>query len=284
MNGKFLLRLIVLLGAITASTAGPSLAKQNCQERCGDVTIPYPFGIGKDCYLNEWFAVNCNGSSSPATPFLSHPELNLELKFVSVAYQLVIVVSPMAAYCQDHDRNRSTWKGIDLSRTPFYYSQNNALRVVGCANSVLITRQGNILAGCSSICDNSSSVLSNGCYGINCCRTTVPSNLDFYTLNTTWSANMGTELPCTYAAFGRNFILRGKTSGSDMEYEVTSEGEMIWMITEMVEGSDCHKNTVPDEGTGNYSYYSCSCPAFQEGNPYLPNGCQGKNPLKSLHP
>lgn len=274
MNAKSVLLLISLLWLTTASTATPSMAKQNCQERCGDVTIPYPFGIGKDCYLNVWFAVNCNDSFNPPTPYLSHPELNLKLTFVSLAYQLVTVISPMAVYCQDHDRNRSTWKGIDLSKTPFFYSEGNALRVVGCANSVLITRQGTILAGCSSICDNSSSVLSNGCYGINCCKTTVPSNLDFYILNTTWSTNMVTELNCTYAAFGRNFILRGKSSGSGMEYEASSEGEMIWMIKESVEGSDCHKNTVPDGALGNHSYYSCSCPAYQEGNPYLPNGCQ----------
>ena len=95
---------------------------------------------------------------------------------------------------------------------------------------------------------------------------------------------MGTELNCTYAAFGRNFILRGKSSGSGMEYEASSEGEMIWMIKESVEGSDCHKNTVPDGALGNHSYYSCSCPAYQEGNPYLPNGCQGKTPLKPVHP
>lgn len=93
---------------------------------------------------------------------------------------------------------------------------------------------------------------------------------------------MGTELPCTYVAFGRDFILRGtgSSSGSDMEYEASSEGELIWMMREAVEGSNCHEHTVPDGAQGNYSFYSCSCPDYQEGNPYLPNGCRGETPLE----
>ncbi|KAL2473866.1 wall-associated receptor kinase-like 22 [Forsythia ovata] len=45
----------------TALTKNP-----HCQNKCGNLTIPYPFGIGEKCYLAERFAVTCNHSTNSA--------------------------------------------------------------------------------------------------------------------------------------------------------------------------------------------------------------------------
>ncbi|KNA10615.1 hypothetical protein SOVF_142450 [Spinacia oleracea] len=34
-------------------------AKQGCQSKCGNLTIPYPFGIGKDCAMGDDYIVMC---------------------------------------------------------------------------------------------------------------------------------------------------------------------------------------------------------------------------------
>ncbi|PWA95547.1 EGF-like domain-containing protein [Artemisia annua] len=35
------------------SSAMNNIAKPGCQPRCGNITVPYPFGIGKDTDINE---------------------------------------------------------------------------------------------------------------------------------------------------------------------------------------------------------------------------------------
>ena len=41
------------------------IAQPNCSDMCGDMKIPYPFGLGEGCYLDHNFFVNCTNSSEP---------------------------------------------------------------------------------------------------------------------------------------------------------------------------------------------------------------------------
>ncbi|KAK3012105.1 hypothetical protein RJ639_010578 [Escallonia herrerae] len=58
--------LVLLLIKATAQTL--SLANPGCEETCGNVVIPYPFGIGASCSGNESFIVTCNKSFGPTVP------------------------------------------------------------------------------------------------------------------------------------------------------------------------------------------------------------------------
>lgn len=255
-----------------ASAAAPSPAKPGCEDRCGNYSIPYPFGIGKDCYYNEWFAISCNSSSSFPTPLLSHPRINLEVQQISVEYQTVSVQTPMPAYCQNQEETNRTWDSIDLKETPFFFSaERNSLRVIGCGNAVLVTRSGITLAGCSSFCQNTTNnfVGNGGCFGINCCQATIPSNLNFFRLNTTATSYLSSESPCTFAALGNGF-----STDQASPQQSWASIELTWMIEEAVEGSQCQKNTLNGAEVGNYTYYNCSCLPYEEGNPYLPHACQ----------
>ena len=174
MIGSLLLPLIAVLCLTQASAAAPSPAKQGCEDRCGNSSIPYPFGIGKDCYYNEWFAIDCSRSSSSSfpTPILNHPRLNLEVNSISLESHSVSIRTPMPAYCQNQEQINRTWDSIDLKETPFFFtSERNSLRVIGCRNVLLGSRSGVTLAGCSSLCENRTEnfVANGGCFGINCC-------------------------------------------------------------------------------------------------------------------
>ncbi|RVX13995.1 Wall-associated receptor kinase-like 8 [Vitis vinifera] len=159
-----------------------------------------------------------------------------------------------------------------LERNPFFFSaERNSLRVIGCGNAVLVTRSGITLAGCSSFCQNTTNnfVGNGGCFGINCCQATIPSNLNFFRLNTTATSYLSSESPCTFAALGNGF-----STDQASPQQSWASIELTWMIEEAVEGSQCQKNTLNGAEVGNYTYYNCSCLPYEEGNPYLPHACQ----------
>ncbi|KAL0430226.1 UNVERIFIED_CONTAM: Wall-associated receptor kinase-like 8 [Sesamum radiatum] len=157
--------------AITDVLALP-LAKRGCQDTCGNVTIPYPFGIGSQCYANSSFAVICENSTSPARLFLS--SIHLEILNISL-YGTVTVVQPVSPLkCSDELKTQSTGKALDGS--PFMISAvYNALTVFGCRNTVWLlademTTIGNpyLFEGCRDI-DECSNSATNFCpNGITC--------------------------------------------------------------------------------------------------------------------
>ena len=86
MGVQFVMRItfLLLLTYGLAEAAAPPMARPGCKDICGNVSIPYPFGMTADCYLNDWFKINCstgNGSSagndSSVRAFL--PRINMEV-------------------------------------------------------------------------------------------------------------------------------------------------------------------------------------------------------------
>ncbi|GKV49559.1 hypothetical protein SLEP1_g56301 [Rubroshorea leprosula] len=69
------------------SAGGQALAMPGCQEFCGNVSIPYPFGIGTDCYMNKWFEVSCNETSTPPTTLLT--SIEIEVLYFSLDSSLI---------------------------------------------------------------------------------------------------------------------------------------------------------------------------------------------------
>ncbi|XP_021816237.1 wall-associated receptor kinase-like 6 [Prunus avium] len=60
-------------GAEDGKPGASEMAKPNCKDKCGNLTIPYPFGIGHGCYSRPEFSITCkesNDESEPTTPRL----------------------------------------------------------------------------------------------------------------------------------------------------------------------------------------------------------------------
>ncbi|KAL0409390.1 UNVERIFIED_CONTAM: Wall-associated receptor kinase-like 8 [Sesamum radiatum] len=65
----FLLAFLIICSASMLFQAAEIKAEASgdCQRKCGDVEIPYPFGMSKGCYLDEAFRVVCNESTGSAS-------------------------------------------------------------------------------------------------------------------------------------------------------------------------------------------------------------------------
>ncbi|TQD77149.1 hypothetical protein C1H46_037313 [Malus baccata] len=165
----------------SALAQSPPLAKSGCQSQCGGVTIPYPFGIGPNCYLDEWFSISCNDTYNPSKPFLNSSKL--EVLDVSIELGTVRVNYPAMSTCGD----MSNAYVMGLEGGPFVFSQsNNRFTAVGCNNLALMTMvNGSAIGGCLSFCRSglTASSSSSTCNGIDCCQTTIPSDLQVF--NTT---------------------------------------------------------------------------------------------------
>ncbi|KAL6318690.1 hypothetical protein AAG906_001163 [Vitis piasezkii] len=264
MRGQWVIQLTIiclLWLADESSATAPSMAKPGCeQDHCGDILIPYPFGIGKSCYKDEWFSISCSHSFDPPKPILS--KLNLEVLSIEMdRYQKSVTVnSPIYSNCENGEVEvtRSSWQSINLSGSPFLYSLHNDLR-----------RNEEIRAGCTSICDKK--ITTEGClYGINCCLTRLQEDLDVYSLNTTASNSERGDCSYAFLAYNYNNVSNVTTIVRDAKYAPLL---ISWLIPEQVDPQNCVDDTVYTS-RGKYPNYRCDCNWAEEGNPYLAHGCQ----------
>ena len=190
-----LLHLIFFFFALGPLPSSPSpYQKPNCPARCGNVTIPYPFGVGSGCSLGSSFNITCNTSTTPPKPYLNISKYNLEVVEIRsddptriwIRYPYLI-----SGVCYNLTSGNETWRErtvIDLFETQYTLSENNWLTVIGCDDfGAAGTYRGQEYRSpeyrdaCVGFCsDNSSSVgvcPNNGnsnAVGEGCCRVPIP--------------------------------------------------------------------------------------------------------------
>ncbi|KAK1410845.1 hypothetical protein QVD17_37386 [Tagetes erecta] len=274
------LHLLIFLSLKVASSALPMLAKIGCNDTCGNnVTIPYPFGIGADCSINQWYVVECNSSK----PFL--PALNqLEVLSVTLENQTVTVSTPMMSDCQKPVWSSNEIMGVDLGRSPFVFSKSHNIFVFKGCGIAFMMDSGSVLIGCSTSCRNVTLSDKNKCYGIRCCRSAVPRYLKSYTINITrlgeknggcGSAFLMDKASYEVGKFPNPFIVR------DTSFVPMS---LVWTLTDSDNVTCCNRDTHRSRvdifnGTP-VDTLTCDIWSINEGNPYLIDGCMEYNTPK----
>ncbi|KAJ8755426.1 hypothetical protein K2173_019224 [Erythroxylum novogranatense] len=188
--------LVLCLAQVLAVSA--RFTEPECQEFCGYVAIPFPFGIGVGCYMNENFAVTCDNSFNPPKPFLNRT--GMELLGVSMS-GVVQVNNPVISASCNNSTSLSSPTGVDLSGSPFIYSSTyNRFTAMGCDNYARLRQNNDLLVGgCLSFCNGTQK--NEGCYGLNCCQTTIPPYLKSYDAIMTNIIRQTTSCASNHTAF-----------------------------------------------------------------------------------
>ncbi|OMO75931.1 hypothetical protein CCACVL1_15981 [Corchorus capsularis] len=158
------------------------IAKPNCTDRCGDVNIPYPFGIEVGCYMNEWFRVTCKkdksniGNDSNPKPFIS--SINLELLDVSFSSGTVLVSNPVSKLnCSNNGLLPFSINLESTTGSPFFFSNvHNRFASTGCGRLTTIVHNQTDMGGCllPDCSDDDDKARVNGC------QVRIPPNLNSF--------------------------------------------------------------------------------------------------------
>ncbi|XP_022898504.1 wall-associated receptor kinase 2-like [Olea europaea var. sylvestris] len=293
---------LLSLAVAPPSNAATNNTKPGCQSRCGNVDIPYPFGIGPYCSMNVDFNIDCNISINPPKPYLSFVNSNDTyvhyLEVINISKSQIYVKNSelqLARSCYGMPTNNNTVNHstrLDFFATPYTLSDANQLTVVGCEDLAVVRQFSNLThiyggIGCLSFCTDTLSI--GTCPSWGCCQTNI-SKTDFLYVTLFDMQTIGRRdsryLPCSLASVGMigdlgNFIfnlsdLDDSTAFLKNNKEFMDRPLVLdWRIDPFsnCNKTSCGKNSVCNNWDFLYGGYQCRCMEGYEGNPYL--GCQG---------
>ncbi|MFS8008465.1 putative wall-associated receptor kinase [Helianthus anomalus] len=274
---------LLLLLFFSLTVTPPAIAKYakiGCSDRCGNVMIPFPFGIGAKCSINQWYIVDCK-NSRPYLPALN----NLEVLRVNLVSQTVTVSTPRITDCQNPVRKSSEIMGVDLGGSPFWFSKpHNKFVLEGCGMALMVMENGSVATGCSTACLNVTTGNRNNCFGNGCCQMAIPQHLKSYSINIT-------GLEEGEGACGSAFLVEDETSyvqaDSPYPFLFTNTSftpvSLLWTLTDSDQLTCCNHES-PQwrfvdmfDGT-RIDTWKCDPSVYfydeQSWNPYLTDGCK----------
>ncbi|AEE36285.1 Wall-associated kinase family protein [Arabidopsis thaliana] len=250
-------------GPLITTAQSPPSSSTSCNRICGGIEIPFPFGIGRrDCFLNDWYEVVCNSTTSGKSlaPFLY--KINRELVSITLrssidsSYGVVHIKSPVTSSGCSQRPVKPLPLNLTGKGSPFFITDSNRLVSVGCQAKIPADRPQVIGVDLESSGGNTTQ-------GGNC-------KVAFLT-NETYSPANVTE-PEQFYTNGFTVIELGwyfDTSDSRLTNPVGCVNLTETGIYTSAPSCVCEY--------GNFSgfgYSNCYCNQIgYRGNPYLPGGC-----------
>ncbi|KAM7481495.1 hypothetical protein LguiB_006078 [Lonicera macranthoides] len=279
--------------AATGITNATTPTKPGCQRQCGNVIIPYPFGIGigSHCSIqdNPHFEINCNTSFNPPKPYMGTSSLEV----IEITDTHIRIKTFVSFNCYNQSGGLMDWRSwsSQLNDAHFTFSELNKFMLVGCDDLAIIEgyRGRNFTCGCMSVCSDSQDVRSGSCTGSGCCQISIPKGVKAFDVELNSRRNhieVSSFNLCGYAFLGEEETFRfgGASDLSDSTFINRTEESvpvvLDWVIAnkscdDAKKSNDyaCLQNSHCVDSDTEFAGYRCSCNEGFEGNPYLPPGC-----------
>lgn len=304
--------LTLTLKHTAASTSSLAFAAlPGCPDKCGNVSIPYPFGTIDGCFREPPFRVYCEDDH--AVYLQEHKKLKV-LQF-ELAQGEVLIQKRIATSCGVNLTGKAVgipWVVHDGGLADDYpyltISTKNQFTAVGCGIAAIIVGQGenqpDYTVGCRSFCDDVDSNIveenSTQCNGnTGCCQASIPGNLRAFQPSFLKMSGVNySGVPCVYAFVVEQKWFKFKTSyakSMELYSKYRNKGTGVPLVLDLVVGNEtcdeakrnalsyaCKATNSSCIDRPSRSGYLCNCSQGYEGNPYLHGGCQGENALQKF--
>ncbi|KAH6834167.1 hypothetical protein C2S53_019002 [Perilla frutescens var. hirtella] len=264
------------------------IAKPNCTDRCGDISIPFPFGTTPECYQHYSFLVTCNYTVSNP-PRLFYLKSIIEITDISLDGQIKLMQF-VARDCYARNGTSISKNRPRITLPPYLTVNNtaNKFTIVGCDAYALVSGRRlnrNYMTGCTAMCYSEGDLIEGSCMGVGCCQTPIPGNVSRFLVQVNSYSNYRDVWDFNNCGYG--FVVEEKSFNfSTKNLKNLMNVERLPVVVDWAIGngtcedaamnvtsyacvssnSGCYK---PENGYG----YRCRCKEGYQGNPYLNDGC-----------
>ncbi|KAM0902231.1 hypothetical protein ACQ4PT_019455 [Festuca glaucescens] len=294
---------LILLPAV-AGDLPMTMGLPGCNTTCGNVSVPYPFGIGPDVCYFPGFKLTCDHGSNPTRLLLGDGGADaFEVVDISLENVTVRVVSHMSG-------GRWSLGGDTIGGSPYILKpESNEFILTGCDVQATLLGNGSIISGCVSFCatitdggggytqyyrPKGADINSMTCSNMGCCQSSVvigsaSYRVELKRLNNSLPGDLGVHVliaevgwfyPMLFFDLSQNFTELASRAPVVLQWAVAHgaaltntemgacPGDAALSVCKSA-NSDCR-----DESYFTLKGYSCQCKAGYQGNPYLTGGCQ----------